>query len=87
MTTALKRTDVYSITILAGARADIYPCFASNHQEALEKALAGHLDTFGPLPVGTRCFVYGQCHDANCDCGGKDRGIVYFTSPVDRVTN
>jgi hypothetical protein len=73
--------DVYTVTIVNGERACLYPFFGSNLQQALETAFAYHLDTGAPLPLGTRCLVYGTCRDTACSCNGKDFAIDGFTSP------
>jgi len=70
---------LYLVTIDLPERPVGYLCFAVNHQDALQKAMAGHSEAARPLPFGTRCIVQGQCHDPNCDCGGKYRTMVCFT--------
>jgi hypothetical protein len=88
MSNSAKEKDMYTVTIVIGERAHFYPCFCSNHQEALEEAWAAHLEAGAPLPLGIRCLVYGKCHDTDCPCQGKDLGIDGVTSPEGfRVTN
>lgn len=55
----------------------LYTPFASNHLEALWTAVTKHRKGGLTLPVGTRCHVGGVCRDRACDCGGKDRVIIY----------
>jgi hypothetical protein len=84
----ITENDVYTVTFVIAERAYLYPCFCLNHQQALEKAFAGHLEAFGPLPMGTRCLVHGLCHDTNCNCRGKNLVIDCFTCPEGvRITN
>jgi hypothetical protein len=88
MSNTANEKDVYTVAIVNGERAYVYPCFCSNHQEALEKACAAHLEAGAPMPLGTRCLVYGTCHDTDCTCHAKDLGIDGVTSPDGlRVTN
>jgi hypothetical protein len=72
MKTSAKHINAYSVTILTGATGYLYPCFSSNHQEALEMVLAHHVESCGLLPSGTSCIIYGECHFTNCDCPGKN---------------
>ena len=88
MSNTATEIDGYTVVIVNGERAYVYPCFCSNHQQALEKAFTGHLESGFLLPLGTRCLVYGTCHDTNCNCHGENLGIDGFTCPEGfRVTN
>jgi len=88
MSNTANQKDVYTVTIVDGQRAFLYPCFCSNHQQALEKAFAGHLQAGALLPLGTRCFVYGKCSDTDCNCRGQNLVIDGVTSPEGlRITN
>ncbi len=71
MSNITSKTDVYTVTIVNGESAYLYVCFCSNHQQALGTASTWHLDAGAPLPLGTRCLVYGTCRDTTCNCNGK----------------
>lgn len=76
-------SDLYTVGIEIGKFCYLYFRFSQNHQEAIEEALACHAESVGPVPSGTRLLVYGQCRDTNCDCGGKNHGIIRFTGSAD----
>lgn len=76
-------SDLYMVGIEIGKLCYLYFPLSQNHQEAIEEALASHAESVGPVPSGTRLLVYGQCRDSNCDCGGKNRGLICFTVSAD----
>jgi len=71
MSNTASKIDGYTVTFFNDENAYVYPCFCSNHQQALETAYTRHLDAGVPLPLGTRCLVYGMCYDTTCNCHGK----------------
>jgi len=49
----------YSVIIFTESGVDEYPCFATNHHEAMKQTLDNHLKKFGPLRPNTRALVHG----------------------------
>ena len=73
-------SNVYAVSIYVDESLYAYFPVASSHLEALQTAIADHLDAGHPLPDGTRCVVVGLCNDYGCACG-KMRTKVVFILP------
>jgi len=71
----------YEVAIHVDGIEYMYLYICSNHDEALNLAIAEHMGKGLPLPLGTRCLVVGTCTDLTCKCDGKIRARAYLTLP------
>ena len=77
----------YLVMIYTKTDAELYPRFATDHHDALDKVLKEYLDTVGPLPPQARVLVQGPCRSCDPDCGGKTRFIIFDSLPVSKTLN
>jgi len=74
----------YVVSILVDGILYFYVCLCSNHDEAVQMAIAEHVGKDLPLPLGTRCLVEGVCADSACNCG-RIRVRDYRTLPKSQL--
>ena len=80
--------DIYTVALELNQETRVYPSFTVSHQDASERACAGHYEVCGSWPLGAHCFVHGPCRDAGCPDLGKILTIEgVLNSDGLRVTN